>query len=1309
MQEMKAKPIEELILKLTDPQSRFQEGKRLVTATATLFYEPADPNKRKMESRPFTFTAPLGPIETEELRWYLERYSVWPVGVFKERAERIEKQLPKWGQDLYQAALKAPEGQEALNNWSNAAGGSERRFSVLVDSDLPGKPSEKRRNVAKQSATVLLSLPWELLHDGRGYLFQGRYTVRVRRRLPNRLGLPIAVSELPIRILLVSPRPEDAPGDYFDHRSSALPLADAVENLGELVELTVLTPPTFLALGQALQKADRGGKPFDVVHFDGHGVYDPRHGLGALCFEDPEDTKNPGKRASDLVHAEKLAGIIRDYRTPLVFLDACQTAKAEKDPTASVAARLLEEGVTSVVAMSHSVLVETARRFVQAFYKELAQGARVGNAMLAGQQELHGNTYRGKIMGAGVLRLQDWFVPVLYQEEQDPQLFGELPSRAIGRIQEQRRELSLGDLPEPPPHKFIGRSRELLALERLLHDHPYAVVRGQGGAGKTALAIELARWLVRTGRYERAAFVSMETYQDVRSVLDSLGHQLLPEGEGYSVAGYSSLKEALQPVQRALTDHPTIIVLDNLESVLPDATGESPAEAAPVGELFGLCQDLLDADPTTHLVFTSREPLPKPFDNKQRERVLGALSEKDAIELVSSVMTQNGLTPKATDPGKTPDEITDLVEAANRHARALVLLAQEISVRGVQATTEDLHMLMSDLHSRYPDDREKSLYASVELSLRRLPSDVREQIQPLAVFHGGVNLPVLQLVLGIDADNRIIIPNIATALVEVGLAADMGGGHLRLDPALPPYLLGEMNEGEQKGMRERWAEGMTQLTSFLYQQLSRDARLAYHLTLLELPNLLALLEWVQDRMTPEEVVDLADSVETLLARLGRPRALAQVVSAREKAYGELGEWSNARFLAEDKSIDRLLDRGDLQAAYAAAQQLLQRCLAAGESAYPGADYDIAISHIRLGRVLRMSGSAQAALQPLGEAQRRFQTLADAGNTRAKLMASVAITETADCLRNLGRLDDAADAYEESIRRFEQLDDRREIAVSKGQLGTVRMFQKRYDEALKAHVEARNIFEALGEPGHVAVAWHQIGIVHRKAGQYEQAEQAYRRALAIRVQTKDRSHEASDLGELGSLYDDMGRLEEAVTFRRQAADVYTELGNLAKEGIHRSNMADTLIKLGRYDEARRELHRAIECKKPYGHAAEPWKTWAILHDLEQAAGDTRAAIQAREKAIQSYLAYRRAGGVSQSNRIQLCALVAQAIQQKDITQAEQYLAQIMGQVTNPQPKTMIAKLQAILNGDRNPALAEDPDLEYRDATELQLLLEELKKL
>src|SRR5439155_1339789 len=162
------------------------------------------------------------------------------------------------------------------------------------------------------------------------------------------------------------------------------------------------------ALEETLKQAEERGERFDVVHFDGHGVFDSEHGLGALCFEDPRDTDKLEQRASQLIDAEKLAAVMRDYRIPLVFLEACQTAK--------------------------------------------------------------------------------------------------------------HRQLRLGALPELP-HQFQGRSRELLKLERLLSNEPYAVVRGQGGAGKTTLAAELARWLVRARRFRRAAFVSLEQYSEARSVL----------------------------------------------------------------------------------------------------------------------------------------------------------------------------------------------------------------------------------------------------------------------------------------------------------------------------------------------------------------------------------------------------------------------------------------------------------------------------------------------------------------------------------------------------------------------------------------------------------------------------------------------------------------------------------------------------------------------------------------------------------------------------------------------------------------------
>ena len=805
-----------------------------------------------------------------------------------------------------------------------------------------------------------------------------------------------------------------------------------------------------------------------------------------------------------------------------------------------------------------------------------------------------------------------------------------------------------------------------------------------------------------TDRFQRAAFVSLETYTDDRGVVDSLGRQLLPEGDSWSVAQFDDLQQALHPIERALRDHHTVVVLDNLESVLPDATGTLLPGATPIDELLTLFQGLLDASPGTRLVFTSREGLPEPFNHPRRGVRLGALSQVDAIALVGHVLSQARLAPAASDAGDSQQEIEELVESVNCHPRALVLLAREVSQRGVRATTHELRQLMSDLDVKHLGERENSLYASVELSLRRLSPEVRQQIASLAVFHGGVNLGVWAMMLDEDVD---VVGRIAAELIGVGLAEVERDVYLRLDPALPSYLLGELESSELEHWRQRWAVGMQVLSGFLNEQHHQDIELASHLTVLELPNLLA---WLKGHKTQEEVVLHAVGVEQLLANLGLPRALAQVVKIRQAAEQELDDWGHARFNTEGASIERLSEHGDLPGALSAAERLLRTCLVAGDTAYAEAPYDIALAHVLLGRVLQRVGSAEAALPYLDEGQRRFEALAEAGNDSAALMASTAIIEHGTCLMDLGRLDEAAAAYETAIERNENLGQQRQVAVSKSQLGTVRVRQGRYAEALAAHTEARETFEILGEPGSVATDWHIIGIVHRRAGQVEQAEAAYRQALAIRVQQQDLAGQASSLSELGLLYDDMGRLEEAVTFYRQAADIRVTLKHLLGEGRARNNLADTLIKLQRYDDARRELQRAIACKEPYGHAAQPWTTWFLLHHLEHAAGNPQAAADARKQAIQCYMAYRRDGGENQTGSAQLYISVAQAIQQEETTEVAQELVQLAeGAEDSSWLKVVVPKLQAILNGNRDPALAIDPALNYVHAVELQLLLEHLR--
>jgi hypothetical protein len=165
-------PLEELLLKLTDPCIVEKDGVRRAQATAELTHIPSEKDKREVTSKGrFIFTSPLGPIEAEELSWYLERYYTWPTGVFKQRAQKVEKQLPEWGKALYEAILNDDSVRKVLVAWEGAKTKAARRFTILVDSQLVTGAKGQEQAEANQAATLLLCLPWELLHDGRSYAY----------------------------------------------------------------------------------------------------------------------------------------------------------------------------------------------------------------------------------------------------------------------------------------------------------------------------------------------------------------------------------------------------------------------------------------------------------------------------------------------------------------------------------------------------------------------------------------------------------------------------------------------------------------------------------------------------------------------------------------------------------------------------------------------------------------------------------------------------------------------------------------------------------------------------------------------------------------------------------------------------------------------------------------------------------------------------------------------------------------------------------------------------------------------------------
>jgi hypothetical protein len=431
------------------------------------------------------------------------------------------------------------------------------------------------------------------------------------------------------------------------------------------------------------------------------------------------------------------------------------------------------------------------------------------------------------------------------------------------------------------------------------------VARGQGGEGKTALAAECARWLVRSQQRHRAAFVSVETHSTVPAVLDALGRQLV--GPKYSAATFADREQAIQPVERALVEQDTVLVVDNMESILPPPflaaeTPEALTEDArrELAAILKLC-DRLQARGDTRLIFTSREALPAPFAAERNRRELHQLDREDAVKLVERVLNAAaGAAGASSDAAREP--IESLVDAVHGHARTLALLAPALCDRGVEATRESLVELMAAMEQRFPGSREQSVFASVELSLQRLSAANRERARVLGVFHGVVDLDALRHMMQWEEAD---VAALAGELVATGLATPNRYHHLTLNPALCPYLRGRLDAAEREALMVLWVEAMWEYTEFLYRQQSQNTEVAATLTGLELPNLFALLDWVQCAGDAEATIALATSLYRLLEFAGKPRLLVRVGQVRDAAAAALGDaWNHARFEATRTRLEQ---------------------------------------------------------------------------------------------------------------------------------------------------------------------------------------------------------------------------------------------------------------------------------------------------------------------------------------------------------------------------------------------------------------------
>ncbi|MDN5795001.1 MAG: PQQ-binding-like beta-propeller repeat protein [Intrasporangium sp.] len=249
----------------------------------------------------------------------------------------------------------------------------------------------------------LADIPWEYLYSaslGRFLVLSGDTPVVRYLDLP-RMVAPLRVSA-PLRILLVVCAPIDLAA--LDHKDEVARLERELDALvrGGSVVIDPLPDPTLAGLRTALRRGE-----YHVLHFIGHGGFNPDLGDGILAFEDAH-------HRSHRVSGADLGTILHDHHTlRLAVLNACEGARqSPTDPFSGVAQSLVRQGIPAVVAMQFEITDAAALVFGQEFYAAIADGYPIDAALA-----------QARLAVFSADNDVEWGTPVLYLRARDGRIF----------------------------------------------------------------------------------------------------------------------------------------------------------------------------------------------------------------------------------------------------------------------------------------------------------------------------------------------------------------------------------------------------------------------------------------------------------------------------------------------------------------------------------------------------------------------------------------------------------------------------------------------------------------------------------------------------------------------------------------------------------------------------------------------------------------------------------------------------------------------------------------------------------------------
>jgi predicted ATPase/DNA-binding SARP family transcriptional activator len=732
-----------------------------------------------------------------------------------------------------------------------------------------------------------------------------------------------------------------------------------------------------------------------------------------------------------------------------------------------------------------------------------------------------------------------------------------------------------GHLPEYRD-AFLGRDAELESLEATLSEPGCRLLSllGPGGAGKTRLAIEVARRSAPRFR-DGATFVALAALRANEEILTAIGEALrLP----------ADPRGGLTAVVRALRGRELLLQLDNCEH-LPG--------------LAQLVLAILEGAPAVKILATSRSAL-----GVQREWPVQLAGLDQSMSTAGDLPDAVRFFEERARRGTAEFTLDPTVLPAARRVCALLdglplgilLAASWWPEKTVPAIANELERNLTGLEARYSDGepRHRSLRAVFESSWRLLGPVDRGGLPRLAVFRGDFDEAACRAVAG---DLAARLPELAARSLVLTRDSGRYGIHGTLEAFLAEQLAADPTVDNDA--RERHAAHYATLASDWQRRLDGPEHAAAVKVLLgELPNLRAAWDWALARRR-------WTLLELLLAGLAKCYELrGQLATAAADARAALAAIGKSPDEAAAALRGRLLTREGVAlfrlGRYPEARKVLEEAVAALRKGPPGRDLTVALNN--LGNLASADGNLPKARAYYEQSLAGARGREDGWSVSRSLnnLGALALTE--------GDYETAERYFFESLTLFERQGDRASVADTVNNLASIFHRRGHYDRALNWFSRARDVYEALGDRRSMGLVLNNLGSAHAHLGQVEQSRQLHLASLEVRRAIGDRRGEGVVLMNLGSLALRRGEARQAEREFQESAAVFAEVGYRLGLAQARVGLGAALAEQGRSGPARDQLLSGLTIARELKAAPVSLQALGALGTIELTRGDERLGLR-----------------------------------------------------------------------------------------------------